>query len=244
MNLSGISRNIVLGKILRYPLRFIPPETIVRILQGRLTGKKWIIGSCDHGCWLGSYEYKKRILFETIVREGGIVFDIGAHAGFYSLLASILVGPQGKVFSFEPNSRNLYYLKRHIQLNKINNVSVLEAAVSDHDGYAYFSNDDPTGLTGRLSLKGRALVKTVTLDKLYSEKKIPIPDYMKIDVEGGELSVLSGARTMLSRFHPTLFLSTHGEAVHNQCCDFLKSIGYELKPIVGTDMDELLCYKS
>lgn len=243
MNLSGISRDKVLGKLLRYPLKLIPPATIVRILQGRLRGKKWIIGSCDHGCWLGSYEYTKRILFESIVPEGGTVFDIGAHAGFYSLLASILVGPHGRVFSFEPNSRNLFYLKRHIQLNNINNINVLEVAVSDRDGSAFFSADDPSGLTGRLSPQGKSLVKTVTLDQLYADQVIPVPGYVKIDVEGGEVSVLAGARTILSRYHPTLFLATHSGMLHQACCDFLKSIGYELKPIIGQE-DELFCYKS
>jgi FkbM family methyltransferase len=242
MNISGISRNTLLGKILRYFLGFIPPGTIMPVLQGRLRGKKWIVGSGDHGCWLGSYEYKKRILFETIVREGSTVFDLGAHAGFYSLLASILAGPQGMVFSFEPNPRNLFYLKRHIQLNRIINISVVEAAVSDHDGYAYFSDAGPTSLTGRLTPEGKSLVKTVTLDKLCSEKEIPIPDYIKIDVEGAEMLVLSGAKSILSNYHPTLFLSTHSEAIHHQCCDFLKSLGYELKPI-ATIIDELLCYK-
>ena len=73
----------------------------VRILQGKLRGKKWIVGSGNHAYWLGSHEYKKRILFEKVIRQGSIVFDIGAHVGFYTLLASVLVGTKGKVFAFD-----------------------------------------------------------------------------------------------------------------------------------------------
>jgi predicted methyltransferase len=92
------------------------------ILQGKLRGKKWSVGSCSHGCWLGRYEYKKRIIFENTVRQGNTVLDIGAYVGFYTVLASILVGPTGKVHAFEPLPRNLEYIKEHLRLNNITNV--------------------------------------------------------------------------------------------------------------------------
>ena len=60
MNLSSISSNSFLGKILRFPLKFIPKNLAIFILQGKLRGKKWIVGSGNHGCWLGSYEYEKQ----------------------------------------------------------------------------------------------------------------------------------------------------------------------------------------
>ena len=97
MNFSGISNKKLLGKLLRFPFRFIPTDMRMPILQGRLKGKKWIVGSSNHGCWLGSYEYEKRLVFEKTVTKGSIVFDIGAHVGFYTLLASVLVGPGGRV---------------------------------------------------------------------------------------------------------------------------------------------------
>ena len=69
-------------------------------MQGKIRGKKWVVGSGNHGYWLGWYEYDKRILFEKTVTKQSIVFDIGAHVGFYTLLASELVGPGGKVYAF------------------------------------------------------------------------------------------------------------------------------------------------
>lgn len=65
---------------------------VVPVLQGSLRGRKWIVGSSNHGCWLGSYEWKKQRLFTRTVSSGDVVFDIGAHVGFYTLLASVLVG--------------------------------------------------------------------------------------------------------------------------------------------------------
>lgn len=137
MNLSGISDNSLVGRILRFPLRFIPPQMVLPVMQGRLKGKKWIVWSSNHGCWLGSYEHAKRILFEETITEGSVVFDVGAHVGFYSLLASVLVGPRGSVFAFEPLQRNLFYLKQHLRLNDIENVTVIEAAVSDRGGWCH-----------------------------------------------------------------------------------------------------------
>src|SRR5580765_1322501 len=101
-NLSGISRETLIGKLLRAPLRLLPRTAAVPILQGPLRGKKWIVGSGTHGCWLGSYEYDKQKLFQKTVRSGDVVYDVGANAGFYSLLASLLVGEKGHVYSFEP----------------------------------------------------------------------------------------------------------------------------------------------
>jgi hypothetical protein len=138
MNFSGISKNTPTGKLLRLPLRLIPPEMKMPILQGKLRGFKWIVGSSNHGCWLGSYEWEMRRLFEETVKEGSIVFDIGAHVGFYTLLASALVGPTGKVFAFEPVPQNVSYLKEHLRINQVMNVVIHEAAVFDRTGPAPF----------------------------------------------------------------------------------------------------------
>jgi FkbM family methyltransferase len=189
MNLSGIPYKSWIGKILRFPLRLIPPRIKIPILQGKLRGKTWIVGAGKHGYWLGSYEYKERILFEKTVTKGSIVFDIGAHCGFYTLLASELVGPEGRVFAFEPVARNIYYLKEHLRLNNVSNVDIIEAAVSDicAKGAFDFGSDH---FQGKLMSKGSIEVKTVALDDLIERNELPIPDYLKIDVEGSEIAVL------------------------------------------------------
>jgi len=78
LNFSKISSDSIIGKFLRFPLKLLPQNMIVPIIQGKLRGKKWIVGSSNHGCWLGSYEYEKQVLFSKIVQEGsrGVVMQL------------------------------------------------------------------------------------------------------------------------------------------------------------------------
>src|SRR5262245_23354762 len=178
MNFSGISGRTFLGSLLRYPLKLIPRRMKMPILQGRLRGKKWIAGSSNHGCWLGSYEYDQRLLFEQMVTEGSVVFDLGAHVGFYTLLAAVLVGPRGKVYAFEPLPENIYFLKEHLRLNRITNVTVIDRAVSDCAGVAAFVQV-PSSAMGHFAAHGELRVQTVSLDDLFLDGKIPAPDFIK-----------------------------------------------------------------
>jgi hypothetical protein len=66
-NFSGISNETLLGKCLRAPLRLIPRSTAIPIVQGPLRGKKWIVGSSNHGCWLGSFEHDKQRQFQKAI---------------------------------------------------------------------------------------------------------------------------------------------------------------------------------
>ena len=242
MNWSGIPDKSFLGQVLRFPLRLLPAQTPVPIMQGRLRGKKWIVGSSNHGCWLGSYEYDKRRVFERIVTPGSVVFDVGAHVGYYTLLAAVLVGPSGKVVAFEPVPDNLRFLKEHLRLNHIANVTVIEGAVSDHSGEMFFAEGGNRS-EGHIAAQGKLRVKVFSLDNLVSDDALPLPAYIKIDVEGAEVMVLTGARNLIERARPTIFLATHTRVLHQQCCDVLRSMGYELRPL-GTDSieqaDELL----
>ena len=139
MNLSAIRRDTLVGRLLRAGLGVLPPGLQVPILQGRLRGKRWIIGASVHGCWLGSYEWEKRRAFERTVRPGAVVFDVGANVGFYTLLASELAGVRGQVVAIELLPRNVSYLRAHLRMNGVTNVTVLEAAVSDQLGTARFA---------------------------------------------------------------------------------------------------------
>jgi FkbM family methyltransferase len=236
-NLSAIPGNTFLGKVLRLPLRLIPGNAALPVLAGRLRGYRWIAASSTHGCWLGTYEYEKQVLFETMINEGSTVFDIGANVGFYTLLASSLTGPNGKVVAFEPVPRNLHYLKQHLHLNQITNVTVIEAAVADQTGTTEFDESNSSS-TGRLAPGAALHVDTVTLDQLVNSGRIPVPDYIKIDVEGAEARVLSGAMQTLTSARPKLFLATHGEAVRFYCRDLLGSAGYCMQSLGHLSFEE------
>ena len=244
MNISRISDKSFVGRALRLPLRLIPPQTVLPILQGKLRGLKWIAGSSNHGCWLGSYEYDKQKTFEKMVAGGGVVFDIGANAGFYTLLASVLVGPQGRVFAFEPVPLNLRYLNEHLRLNNIKNVSVIDAAVAECAGVAHFDSGRNPSM-GHLAADGSLTVRTVGLAEMVTAGKLPPPNYMKIDVEGAEANVLLGAKSVLTGIQPIIFLATHSKELYRTCHELLRSLGYSVEPITGRDLDqtdELLAY--
>ena len=238
LNWSEISNKSLLGKLLRLPLRLLPAQIQMPIMQGRLKGKRWIVGSFNHGCWLGNYEYDTRLLFERTITQGSVVFDIGGHVGFYTLLASELVGPNGKVFVFEPAPRNLFYLREHLRLNHVKNVVVIEAAVSDRSGVVSFDEGPHSSMGHIVDGGGSFQVNIVVLDELISSGEIPTPDYMKIDIEGAEALALSGAKSMLIKSHPTIFLATHGSGVHQECCHLLRSVDYELEPIDGMNLEQ------
>lgn len=247
IDFSGISDSTLVGMILRWPLRLVPRNLTMPIWQGELRGKKWIAGSSNHGCWLGSYECDKQTLIARSVEQGTVFFDIGAHVGFYTLLASILVGDAGKVFAFEPLPRNLEYLKKHLDVNGIQNVTIFDAAVSNRSGKAQFA-EAPNSSMGSLVDEGMLTVDVVSLDELLASERVPHPHYMKIDVEGAEMSVLEGASTLLAEACPTIFLATHGRKVHAQCISLLQSLGYICRPLDETkkldDCDEIIAAKS
>jgi FkbM family methyltransferase len=200
------------------------------ILQGTLAGKRWIVSSSVPGCWLGYYEVEKQRRFAATVRAGDVVFDIGANAGFYTLIAAVRSTVKGQVVAFEPLPENARHLQHHVRLNGLTNVRVIEAAVSDFAGRAQFAVDEKNA-EGRLSTDGKLSVRVVSLDRLYADGEVPCPDLIKIDVEGGELAVLQGARHLLTRYQPRIFLATHGTVVHRECCELLRSIGYQVDPL-------------
>ena len=232
MNLSAIPNHTLLGKLVRWPLCFIPENAQVRILQGPLRGKKWISGSSSHGCWFGSYEMPKQKAVAAVLKPGDIVYDLGANVGFYSLLASILVGPQGKVFSFEPAPRNLLLLRKHLALNGITNCAVFESAVTDSSGRANFAPaaDWSEGHLTTESADSFA-VPTVSLDELVDSGELPLPQMIKCDIEGAEYSALRGAIRTLQAGSPLIFLSTHGSEVHQKCCELLAHLNYSLRSL-------------
>lgn len=233
MNISGISNRSVIGRLIRLPLALIPASLPLPVLQGPLRGYRWIAGSSNHGCWLGSYEYAKQRRFASMVHPGDVVFDIGANAGFYTLLAASRVRPNGTVVAFEPLLENVRHIERHVQINRVDRVRIVQAAVGRNNGTARFQPHASRAM-GRISDSGTMDVDLVSLDALCDARTIPDPTLMKIDVEGAELSVLDGASRMLKRAQPTIFLATHGAEIHRKCCEYLAAIGYTIRPIDET----------
>ena len=225
INFSALRPEGLAGKLVRYPFRMLPRGLAVPILQGPLRGKTWIVGSHLHGCWLGSYEWKTQRLLAAQVKPGGVFYDVGANVGFYSLLAAKLIDP-GQIYAFEPLPSNLVYLRKHLELNRVRNVEVMEMGICDSVGEAFFQTEG-TRAMGRIGADGDLSIRTSSLDALLEEERISPPNYIKMDIEGSEFRALLGARQCFDQFRPKLFLATHGSEVHDNCCQLLSSWNYE-----------------
>jgi FkbM family methyltransferase len=225
INFSAVRPESVPGRLVRYPFKLIPRNLALPVLQGPLRGQKWIVGSHLHGCWLGSYEWETQKRIAQEVRPGSVFFDVGANVGFYSLLAAMRVDT-GRVYAFEPLPENIAFLRQHLKMNRIRNVEVLQVAISNRPGTASFVSES-TRAMGKLEAGGSLAVETATLDCLIAEDRVASPDFIKMDIEGGEFGALLGATQCFRKGRPQLLLATHGKAVHDDCCRLLASWGYE-----------------
>jgi FkbM family methyltransferase len=221
--------------------KLIADDLMLPILRGRLAGKRWLIGT-RVSFFTGRYEKEQTRVFAESVHEADVVYDIGAHVGYYTVLASVIVGRRGRVIAFEPSPRNLTRLRKHVEVNRCGNVTILDVAVSDHEGVAPFEDRCGSG-TGHLSASGTVEVRVVNLDALVARGEMPPPSVMKIDVEGAEAEVLAGATSVIARARPTLFLSTHSEELKETCYRLLSGCGYTFRPLDRPsvrDADEFL----
>src|SRR5215213_8166416 len=223
-----------LGRAIRLPLRLVPRDAVLRVLSGPLLGRKWIAGAATNGCWLGMYERFAQRIFVEHVRPGSVVYDVGANAGFFTLLASKLAGPSGRVYAFEPMERNLRYIREHVQLNRVTNVHIMPLAVSDPNGSMWFAAAANPAMGG-LSASGEIEVQSRTIDEL--ARSIATPTFIKMDIEGAEHAALSGAIETLREARPVILLSEHGWEQHQRCGRLLESLDYDVKLLVDGTSD-------
>ena len=213
----------------------------VPFVVGPLRGNWWQLASGGKitRLLLGTYEPEQSGLFHHHIRAGDQVLDIGAAAGYYTLLSAKLVGNTGRVVSFEPDPNNLQFLRSHVEQNRLDQVTILPIALADETGTARFGGGTGTG-TGRLCNDGPTEVAVRRLDDVAAEMDL-WPRHLKIDVEGAEMAVLRGGQRLIEKYRPTIFLSTHEKIVpgiHRQCCDLLLQWGYSLSPITGDSLEE------
>ena len=153
----------------------------------------------------------------TVLKRGMTFYDVGANFGMLSLIAARLVGPRGRVVSFEPIDANVRIVEDNVRINKFENVTVLPIALGNSDGTARFLQfSEPSW--GMLATTGNALEASVgdtivtvkRLDTAVREYRLPSPQVIKIDVEGGELEVLPGAADTIRTSRPLMFIEVHG----------------------------------
>jgi FkbM family methyltransferase len=166
------------------------------IQTGPLRGYKFRGGIAQ---MLGIYEISIQKAIHHHLPLGGVFYDIGANNGFFSLYASWHVGVGGKVFSFEPLPGNAENIRKLIQENSLSNCWLEESAVSDSVGKTELYFGDSIATPSIVQKEGRgetSMVPTISLDSFIVSH--PIPDLVKLDVEGAETAVLKGAKSLLS----------------------------------------------
>jgi len=151
-----------------------------------------------------SFENAEHHFVEGFLRPGMTVLDVGANQGYYTLLASRKVGAQGKVFAFEPSPREVRRLKLHLWLNHCKNVELSTSALGAVTGTGKLHVVLRTE-SGCNSLRppdvsqpiGVLAVPVERLNDVLKARGVTQVDFIKLDVEGGELSVLQGAQRLL-----------------------------------------------
>ncbi len=168
------------------------------------------------GVKLYQYGFFEEGLSRAIVEalpDGGVFIDVGAHVGYYSILASLLVGPGGKVVAFEPTPRTLKELQSNTA--DLDNVTVVPMAAWDgparltlHDfGWRQSSfNSVVEPRVTRDALSTAIEVDATALDDWLEAHGDIVPDFIKIDAESAEQRVLKGCRRTIERHHPLLSL--------------------------------------
>jgi len=140
----------------------------------------------------------------NLIRPGGVVYDGGAWPGDFTVSASRLVGPKGRVFAFEPNPAHARYLREVLCSNECKNVVLVEKALSGTTGRFNFHEE---GAGSRLKSNGSIKVETISLDDFASSSGEP--SFVKLDVEGAEIDIIRGAEKTILRGRPNLAIASY-----------------------------------
>lgn len=197
----ALSGNRPLARILRPLANRVLSKAPRRItvLSGAGSGIKLVIDpQREKFYWTGAYEPAVQKALVEHLRPGMIFWDIGAHTGFYSLIASRLVGASGHVHAFEPMPQNASRLREAISMNGASNVTVHQIALSDRSARALLYRSASSFMWSLVPDQGGTdgeMVACATLDSMVL--RLGKPDLLKIDVEGAETAVLTGGRALL-----------------------------------------------
>ena len=183
---------------------------------------------------LGEEEEFLRLLLAE-VECGDVLFDVGSCVGLHALHAAL---KGARVVAFEPDPSYRDRLIRNIKINSLaGSVTVVEWAVSDRNGTATLYSDGVEGMSPSLvdvGDRGSISVNSDSIDNSLAEGRLPIPNMVKMDIEGAEILALRGMRNLLGsndaprclfiEFHPQ-FLTGFGSSV-GECTEIVDGFGY------------------
>lgn len=233
-DLTGRARRVVTQ------LRNMWPRTM---RTGVGAGLRFVVGRTNPAYGTGENELPVQMALAGLIRPGMVFYDVGANAGFFSVLAGRMVGSRGMVVAFEPVPGNAALVRRNAHLNRMTWITVLQSAVAATSGseelvlaaYAGGGALESAGLPP--DAVGRITVATIALDDLVAGGSVPPPSVVKVDVEGAEQDVLLGMRAVLAEHRPSLVLEFDGPTVEDverklvACKEILQEFGYAVEPL-------------
>jgi len=234
----------VTGRQSEFLIKHLPRTgvTAVKLPNGRILKldsdrEHWIPNQLFWRGWEG-YEPEMTGLFYELAQSARTVVDVGAHAGFYSLMAG-LANPQAKIFAFEPMKQVFDAMEQNVKLNGLENIECFNVAVGATSGIQefYFPDQDQpisSSLLGDVlfatfppgSIK-HVPVSVVTLDEFVAEKRVVDVDLIKLDTERTEHDVLAGAVNLLQRDRPDIICEVWPDAGNGKDIEaILRPLGY------------------
>jgi FkbM family methyltransferase len=245
-SIAGAMRgDSTLARITRPVINRVVPEgeTVVTIRSGRAKGLRMpIFPRSEKYYWTGAYEPHVQDALANVLEPGMHFWDVGAHVGFFTLIAARIVGTSGHVVSFEPMPGSRTRLKRAITLNHFTNVEVSAFALTNSDGARKLrppreAGPQRAGVTAQESSPMWTLVageeaafgvqvETRRVDVVLRSAVTP-PDVMKIDVEGAEIDVLAGGTDLFNASRPALIVEMSNEEVLERCRSLLRQYHFD-----------------
>lgn len=222
------------------------PRAVELLLDRSSYSQRIMLASLEAGQF---YEPEVSYFFASLLQPGDVVVDIGAHIGYFSVLAGRIVGAEGKVFAFEPEPGNYRRLRDHLAQNGLRQVQSFNVALGSAPGTAemYFNSDNDGGhafwdvaehqLCERTREEGKRLsAEVVVLDHVLAGLAPGKgPKLIKIDAEGMEYEILKGSlRTILGHEVPYIVCEINRFALERmgtseqQLRGFMRLIGYQV----------------
>ncbi len=212
---------------IKHYLKVLLSSVYITVRSGPLKGRKWI-ATTGIRFVKGDHEPYKTKAFTDNYKAGDTLFDIGAHVGYISAIAAVIGQGKGKIIAFEPRPMNAMFFRKHMHINRFDNVTLYEAAVGETDGEVLFDTGQGSA-TGHVSETGNISVKQISAGRMVINGEIPPPHFIKIDVEGGEKAVLKDLNEVISSFRPKLLVATHNIDCRKFVEDFLNNKNYSFE---------------